>query len=210
MKLNYLYIFAMISLMVVFGCGSKQTKPTTKKRSKTKTTAKAKSSSGKKANVRKRIKSSKRKSLNQQVLLELNRARTNPKKYARKLKVLLKYYKGKRFKRPGEITILTQEGKSAVKEAIRFLERTSAIGPLKMSRGMSLAALDHVKDQAPSGRTGHTGRDGSDPFKRMARYGKWQYTAGENIDYGSNKADRIVMSLIIDDGVPGRGHRKNI
>ncbi len=44
----------------------------------------------------------------------------------------------------------------------------------------------------------------------MDRYGKWLKAAGENIDYGYNKADRIVLSLLVDDGVPNRGHRKSI
>ena len=44
----------------------------------------------------------------------------------------------------------------------------------------------------------------------MARQGQWLGRAGENISYGYPAARSIVVTLIVDQGVPDRGHRKNI
>jgi uncharacterized protein YkwD len=45
---------------------------------------------------------------------------------------------------------------------------------------------------------------------RLKRFVKDRMTMGENIDYGNSSAEDIVVSLVIDDGVPSRGHLKNI
>ena len=60
-----------------------------------------------------------------------------------------------------------------------------------------------------SGKTGHVGHKGFDKrFKNVL--GKKYYTIAENCDYGNDKALDIVMSLLIDEGIPSLGHRKNI
>ena len=149
-------------------------------------------------------------SLEKEIIQELNLARQHPKKYACFLEQLKPYYVGKFIKRADEPTTLTDEGVSAVDEAIRFLKSVKSVAPLKYSKGMSKAAMDHVKDQGQKGTLGHRGSDGSQPGDRVNRYGTWRWTVGENISYGRDKARDIVIGLIIDDGVPSRGHRDNI
>ncbi|NET60595.1 MAG: CAP domain-containing protein [Symploca sp. SIO2E6] len=148
--------------------------------------------------------------LEQGIIAEMNLARTNPNAYADKLVQLKQYFDGNTIRRPGEIGIITQEGVSAVDEAIDFLRSASPVSPLNPSRGMSLGARDLVSDQGPQGGLGHTGSDGSQPWDRVSRYGEWQMSIGENVSYGPNTAERVVTQLIIDDGVPNRGHRTNI
>jgi len=148
--------------------------------------------------------------LERQVIKEINLARQNPKRYAIFLEQEKSYYVGKFIKRPGETTIITEEGVSAVDEAIRFLKMTKPVGTLKFSKGISRAAMDHVKDQGRKGTLGHRGSDRSQPGDRVNRYGTWRWTVGENISYGRDNAREIVIGLIIDDGVPGRGHRNNL
>ncbi len=149
-------------------------------------------------------------SLENDVVRELNLARTNPQAYRAFLQELLPLFKGNLLNRPGKITLVTKEGVRAVNEAIGFLELATPINPLSISEGMSKGAMDHVKDSGPAGRLGHEGVDHSQPGERVNRYGKWKKTVGENIAYGHETAREIVIGLIVDDGVPNRGHRKNI
>ena len=81
---------------------------------------------------------------------------------------------------------------------------------MAINRGMCLAAKDHANDLVLKGVSGHRGSDGSSPNARLDRYGRWDGTVGENIVYDVNTARQIVIGLIIDDGTPNRGHRRNI
>ena len=75
---------------------------------------------------------------------------------------------------------------------------------------MMAASRDHVMDTGPSGVTSHDGTDGSTPKQRCERYVKVEGMSGENIDYGEKDAINVIIALMIDDGVPSRGHRTNI
>ena len=129
------------------------------------------------------------------VLLELNLARENPGLYAT-------------FVAESRPFHMIEHGR-AVDEAVRFLKKARPLPPLTLSSGMSRAAADHCAEQI-EGQLGHDGNDRSSPGDRINRYGTWSATWGENISYGQKTARGIVLTLIIDDGVRSRGHRKNI
>lgn len=129
------------------------------------------------------------------VLREINLARENPSLYATLAAESRPFH-------------MIEHGR-AVDEAVRFLKRARPLPPLTLSSGMSRAAADHCAEQT-DGQTGHDGSDRSTPGDRISRYGTWSVSWGENISYGQKTARGIVLTLIIDDGIRSRGHRKNI
>lgn len=141
------------------------------------------------------------------IVAELNVARTDPAAYARKARALRALYRGDRIERPGEIAEVTREGAAAVDEAVAFLERQSPLPALRDHPGLGRAAADHAGEQGRTGDIAHLGADGSGPADRMRRYGRWSAT-GEAIAYGPDRAEDVILQLIVDDGVPDRGHRR--
>lgn len=142
-----------------------------------------------------------------EVAVELNAARTDPQAYAAKLRTLRRWFVGDRIERPGEIAVVTNEGVAAVDEAIAFLERQAPLPALARTAPLDRAAAAHAADQGRSGQVGHAGSDGSSPTDRMRRHGRWTAT-GEAIAYGPERPEDMIVQLIIDDGVPDRGHRR--
>lgn len=144
------------------------------------------------------------------IICETNKARTNPAGVAAILRARLPYYSGNRYSPPGQNTLVTNEGRVAVEEAIRFLENQPPLPPLARDEALTAAAQDWVGIQGPKGGYGHNSDDGKRPADRViARGGKRGYI-GENISYGPFAAADHVLNLIVDDGVANRGHRTNI
>ncbi|SHE75862.1 Cysteine-rich secretory protein family protein [Mariniphaga anaerophila] len=149
-------------------------------------------------------------SLEKEIILEINKLRTNPKGYAEAyISPLAKRYNRRLLYYPGDKPLLTKEGVNALYECVRDLKRQQPLSIVHPSPGLTLAARDHVKDQSKSGRTGHVGGDKSSMRDRIERYGKWEVRIAENIAYGGVTAQQIVVYLLIDDGVRNRGHRIN-
>ena len=79
-----------------------------------------------------------------------------------------------------------------------------------MSPGLCLAAATHVKNQSATGATGHKGADSTFIEERVKPFGSWQGGIGENLAYGNASARERVLTWLIDDGFPSRGHRMRI
>lgn len=130
--------------------------------------------------------------LDDAVLDELNFARARPAEYARELRRDLD----------------RSDDPAAVEEAIDFLDRQASLPPLEADRRVTAAARQHTASQGPRGEVGH-GPAGA-LGRRLREQGVWAGLSAENISYGYDDPRDVVRQLIIDSGVPGRGHRRNI
>ena len=149
--------------------------------------------------------------LEQEVIHELNKVRNDPKRFAEEyMEELRVFFEGKIYTYPGRTPIKSLEGVFPLNECIQILKKTDRMPILEPAEGLAKAANLLTEDQQKHGGIGHISRNGSTPLNRIKRYGEWDICTAEDITYGSFEARQIVISLLIDDGVPDRGHRKNI
>ena len=142
-----------------------------------------------------------------QVLAVLNAVREDPATFASKLRTFRTYFRGASYVLPGEHVINeTDEGFAAVDEAIADLAARRGVGSIAPAPLLEAAAADHVAEQKRTGQVGHGGLDGSAPGDRVRQRGGGEYVA-EVIEYGATDPLDVVRQLIVDDGVPDRGHR---
>lgn len=80
---------------------------------------------------------------------------------------------------------------------------------LQVDASLQKAAAYHAADLGATGETGHKSSDGTTFPDRVRSYYEGGYIA-ENCAYGCETALEVVMQLLVDEGVPSLGHRKNI
>lgn len=145
--------------------------------------------------------------LEQDVLATLNAARADPSAYSASLKTYRGFFKANVVTVPGSpVDFETVEGTVPVDEAITFLGGQKGLATLSPSPLLAAAAADHVAEQSVSGRTGHFSADGAAPSDRVVKRGGGALVT-EVIAYGAVDAADVIRQLIVDDGVPDRGHR---
>ncbi|WP_010544912.1 CAP domain-containing protein [Sphingomonas elodea] len=142
------------------------------------------------------------------ILDRINVIRANPRAYADQLRIYRSYFDGEIVYMPGDDGgILTKEGVAVVEETIAFLEAQAPLPPLAPGTVLTLTAADYSREQGLLGARGHVGPDGSSPGERVKRHGGGIFV-GEAIAYGFDDPEEVVRQMVIDDGVPDRGHRK--
>lgn len=142
-----------------------------------------------------------------EVMKAFNFARSNPMGYVDLLRAYRGFFHANVVSIPGSNTDFeTEEGVAPVDEAMAFLSKSPPMAVLENGDALRQAAIDHVKEQGATGRTGHFSADGAGPSERVIRHGGGRQVA-EVIAYGAADADDVIRQLIVDDGVRDRGHR---
>lgn len=89
------------------------------------------------------------------------------------------------------------------------LNSSQRLQPLHPNKTLYNVAKRHAVASGKEGKLGHTSSAGTFEQRLKPLIGEFNYLL-ENSDYGSSEAMDIVMNLMIDDGIPDVGHRKNI
>ena len=140
----------------------------------------------------------------------LNQVRQNPQSIVPELQKMKKHYKDKEYRNPAfNYYIMTEEGVAAVDDAIKYLESSYPQQTLERHEGLEEAARELVDHLGPEGMT-----NAKDPAMAIEKRVKQKINEpgaiAENLSFGWPNAREIVIQMIVDDGVPSRGHRSNI
>lgn len=142
---------------------------------------------------------------------QLNIFRCNPKFILPHLEKFKKSIKDDNIAyREDDVPLKLEEGVEAVNEAIDFVSKLKPLPQIKVDEGLNRAAQDHALDIGTKGLVSHEGSDLSVISDRIERYCEWEDISCENIDFGTRGAINLLISFLVDDGIPSRGHRKNI
>lgn len=174
-----------------------------------------------------------------EMIYEINRLRSNPRSYLQYLSPLLDKVKtqlkingrGQRNhsltfsttssdgKNPGSVDTTwyyeNEEAIKAITSLISDLKKIKKLSVLQPDNGTYKAAKKHATDQNSHGwNLLHTGSDGSLPEERIHLFSPTMVGSGENIasrwGYANTTPRDIILDLLIDAGIPGYGHRRNL
>lgn len=115
------------------------------------------------------------------MLDEINYVRTHPQEYIQYIQSYLDFWDSE----PSEI--------SAAKELTKVLKKMKPVDSLVYSEELYLAAVKH-----------------GEWMQRTRKFEHSDLPYAENLVSGDDQIRFVVLSLLIDDGIPSRGHRKNI
>lgn len=135
------------------------------------------------------------------MLAEINLLRANPQGYIPYVEAYIE-----EFREAGWDSATTEEEVQTAKELITQLKRLEALSVLRPHPELYEVARLHGLDLREMGRVQHQGSDGSMPYNRI-RQGTELSDGNENIVGGTTFIRESVITLLVDSGIPNRGHR---
>lgn len=144
------------------------------------------------------------------IVNEINQARNNPQSFIAYLEEYKKYINGKMLSLPNRKGLVMIEGLPAIEDAISDLKKISKQNPFTVSNGLSKVARQQLADLQENPTLRHLGKDGSSLDMRMMKVGFSGGAIAENISYRVEEAREVILTMIIDDGLKSRSHRKNV
>lgn len=138
-----------------------------------------------------------------QMLEEINLIRSNPKGYIPYIQEYIKDVKsGKSFGFGDPVAVSY--------ELIEQLENTQPLSILEPAECVYRAAKVHGEDRKNAGSNDHVGTDGSWPWDRILKECDYLKDGNENLVGGPSSIRKAVILLLVDDGIPNRGHRSTL
>ena len=145
---------------------------------------------------------------NEDLIMEINLLRTNPKIYAKTISKYMSYFKGNLLCLPDtNAGIQTEEGVEAFKEAVDFLNKQEKIEPLKPSKGLCRIAEEFIAiyQKPDSGELAN-----KDMEDIINKYGSFSGSFSRAMDFGGETAEMAIINLVVSDGDPSRGQRESL
>ena len=140
------------------------------------------------------------------VVEEINKARSDPAAYSKKINDLLKYFHGKVLELPKEAGIETTEGQAGYKEAADFLAKAAKVEPLKVDDKLTKVAEEIVAEMRKKKDEAEV--DKVDRKAIIKKHGHTEGRFGDSTDFGSMTPQMVVVNLLVDDGNKSRSNRK--
>ncbi|CDW74373.1 UNKNOWN [Stylonychia lemnae] len=144
------------------------------------------------------------------ILNYTNQARTDPKSFIPYLQQILATQDTPPPNLRGRFPYNLVEGTAIINETIDFLNNTQPLNILVWDQRLNQSCEVLVNDTGKLGLLQHETSNGTTMSERIRQYVMDANTIGENLAFGYTTPFSVVLALIIDDGIPNRGHRANI
>lgn len=140
---------------------------------------------------------------------EINLLRKNPSGY---VPFIQEYIQSMETEIEADAAMATmyQDEISSAYELIEVLNVTDPLSFLKPHEGVYVAAKLHGNDMISSKKFTHVGSDGSYPWDRIIKAAPDLSDGNENLVGGPYEIRQSVIILLVDSGIPDRGHRKTL